>query len=306
MVRKLTILLGITLVGAVVSACSPARVVADLAGKAMVGGGDVYASEEDPELLMAALPFGLKTMEGLITSSPNNTNLRLAAARGFAAYAYLVQQTQGNDSSATTVERRALDHRVARLFLRGRDHAMAGLEARHPGFAEALRTDREVALAGTGPADVELLYWAGAAWSGAIAADKRDLGMVAALPIAASLVIRTAELDDGFDGGAAHEFLLLYEAGRPGGALDVAEAHYRRALELSGGTSAGAHVGYAEMIAVARQDQAAFRRALEAALAVDPDAAPERRLTNVLAQRKARRLLEQADLLFLDPEVGTS
>ena len=196
---------------------------------------------------------------------------------------------------------------IALMLLAG-DHTLAAsLGARAgPGFAEALRIDREVALAGTGPADVELLYWAGAAWSGAIAADKRDLGMVAALPIAASLVIRTAELDDGFDGGAAHEFLLLYEAGRPGGALDVAEAHYRRALELSGDTSAGAHVGYAEMIAVARQDQAAFRRALEAALAVDPDAAPERRLTNVLAQRKARRLLEQVDLLFLDPEGGTS
>ena len=268
----------------------------------MAGGGDVYASEEDPELLMAALPFGLKTMEGLITSSPGNTNLRLAAGRGFAAYAYLVQQSQGGGRSATTAERRALDHRVSRLFQRGRDHAMAGLEARHPGFAQALKADREATLARTRPADAELLYWAGAAWAGAIAADKRDLAMVAALPIAASLVIRTAELDDGFDGGAAHEFLMLYEAGRPGGALDVAEAHYRRAVELSGGTSAGAHVGYAEMIAVARQDRAAFRRALDAALAVNTDAAPERRLTNVLAQRKARRLIEQEDLLFLTPE----
>ncbi len=302
MLRKLTLVLGITIVGAAVSACSPSRMAADLAGKAMAGGGDVYASEEDPELLMAALPFGLKTMEGLITSSPGNTNLRLAAGRGFAAYAYLVQQAQGGGRPATTAERRAFDHRVSRLFQRGRDHAMAGLEARHPGFAEALKTDREAALARTGPADAELLYWAGAAWAGAIAADKRDLAMVAALPIAASLVIRTAELDDSFDGGAAHEFLMLYEAGRPGGALDVAEAHYRRAVELSGGTSAGAHVGYAEMIAVARQDRTAFRRALAAALAVDTDAAPERRLTNVLAQRKARRLIEQEDLLFLTPE----
>ena len=56
------------------------------------------------------------------------------------------------------------------------------------------------------------------------------------------------------------------------------------------------------MIAVARQDRAAFRRALAAALAVDTDAAPERRLTNVLAQRKARRLSEQEDLLFIAPE----
>ncbi len=225
MLRKLTVLLGITLVGAAVTACSPARLAADLAGNAMAGGGDVYAREEDPELLMAALPFGLKTMEGLITSSPGNTNLRLAAGRGFAAYAYLVQQTEDGGPSATTAERRAHDHRVSRLFQRASDHAMAGLEARHPDFAQALKADRKAALARTGPADAELLYWAGAAWAGASSADKRDLVMVAALPIAASLVIRTAELDDTFDGGAAHEALMLYEAGRPGGALDLAEAH---------------------------------------------------------------------------------
>lgn len=101
----------------------------------MAGGGDVYASEEDPELLMAALPFGLKTMEGLITSSPGNTNLRLAAGRGFAAYAYLVQQSQGGGRSATTAERRALDHRVSRLF-------HAGATMRWPGWRRATRASR--------------------------------------------------------------------------------------------------------------------------------------------------------------------
>lgn len=230
MSRTLSILIGVGIIAASLSACSPSRTVANLAGNAMASGGDVYASEEDPELLLAALPFGLKTMEGLITSAPGNTNLRLAAARGFAAYAYLVQQTRGTDPAATTAERSAHDLRVSRLFQRASDHAMAGLDVRHPGFSQGLRTDREATLARTGIADAELLYWAGAAWTGAISANKRDLGSVAALPIAASLVLRTTELDDGFDGGAAHEFLLLYEAGRAGGALDVAEAHYRRAL----------------------------------------------------------------------------
>jgi hypothetical protein len=42
--------------------------------------------------------------------------------------------------------------------------------------------------------------------------------------------------------------------------------------------------------------------ACQSRLAVDTDAAPERRLTNVLAQRTARRLIEQEDLLFLAPE----
>jgi predicted anti-sigma-YlaC factor YlaD len=291
---------------AALAACSPSRMAANLAGNAMAGGGGVYASEEDPELVLEALPFGLKTMEGLIETAPGNANLRLAAARGFAGYAYLLQQMRAEEVADTTEARSAFDHRLARLFLRGRDHAMAGLEKRHPGFAEALKADRDAALAHTGPVDADLLYWGGAAWSGAIAADKRDLALIAGLPLAAAMVQRTAALDEAFDGGAAQEFLMLYEAGNPGGSLEAAEEHYRRAVALSDGSSAGAHVGFAEAVAVARQDRAAFRAALEAALAVDPNAMPERRLANVLAQRKARRLLEQEHLLFIDTEEGTS
>ena len=306
MSRTLAILLVVVAAGGVLAGCSPARLAADLAGQAMAGSGGVYASDEDPELVKEALPFGLKTMEGLIEISPRNENLRLAAARGFAGYAYLLQETEADPPGATTAERRAIDHRIARLFLRGRDHGMAGLEARHPGFTDALRADPEATLAETEPKDTELLYWTGAAWAGAISADKRDLAMVAELPLAAAMVERTVALDAAFDDGAAHEFLMLYEAGRPSGSLERAEKHYRRAVALSGGDSAGAHVGYAESIAVARQDRRAFIRALEAALAIDVDAAPERRMTNVLAQKKARRLLEKQEALFLDAEGGTS
>lgn len=306
MPRRSTALATAAILMGALAACSPSRMIAGLAGNAMAGGGGVYASEEDPELVMEALPFGLKTMEGLIETAPDNVNLRLAAARGFAGYAYLLQQMRADEVADTTEARSAFEHRVARLFMRGRDHAMAGLEIRHPGFAEALKKDREAALARTTLADAELLYWGGAAWSGAISADKRDLARVAGLPYAGAMVARTAALDEGFDGGAAHEFLMLYEAGHPGGSLAAAEAHYHRAVELSGGDSASAHVGFAEAVAVARQDHAAFRKALDAALAVDINAAPERRLTNVLAQRRAGRLLRDEPLLFIEAEGETS
>ncbi|MFQ5622226.1 MAG: TRAP transporter TatT component family protein [Paracoccaceae bacterium] len=302
MIRKLAVLICLAAIGAQLPACSPSRMAANLAGRALASGGDVYSSEEDPELLMAALPFGLKTMESLIRTSPDNQDLRLASARGLTAYAYLVQQTHVADPYASSAEQRQLDHRVARLFLRGRNDALAALELRHPGFTKGLRRNRGETLAQTVAADAELLYWAGAAWSGAISADKRDLEMVAELSLAAALVQRSARLDETFNGGAAQEFLMLYEAGRPGGSDKRAERYYRRAVKLSGNTSAGAHVGFAEAIAVRRQDRAAFRAALNAALAIDIDAVPERRLTNVLAQRRARRLLEEEDLLFFAPE----
>ena len=46
------------------------------------GGGSAYASDDDPELVRAAVPFGLKTMEGVLESRPDDEELLLALASG--------------------------------------------------------------------------------------------------------------------------------------------------------------------------------------------------------------------------------
>jgi len=47
------------------------------------------ASDDDPELVEAAIPFGLKTYESLLAESPKHTGLLLAAAQGFTEYSYV-------------------------------------------------------------------------------------------------------------------------------------------------------------------------------------------------------------------------
>jgi predicted anti-sigma-YlaC factor YlaD len=59
-------------------------------------------------------------------------------------------------------------------------------------------------------------------------------------------------------------------------------------------------VSYAESVAVAKQDRKAFGEALERALAVPPGEIEEQRLTNLLAQKRARWLLARADELFIE------
>jgi predicted anti-sigma-YlaC factor YlaD len=53
-------------------------------------------------------------------------------------------------------------------------------------------------------------------------------------------------------------------------------------------------------VSVARQDRAEFERLLQEALAVDPEALPQERLANIVAQRRARWLLGRADDLFIE------
>src|SRR5690606_32961424 len=76
------------LASAAVSGCSVRRFAIGKIGDALAGGAGVYASDDDPELVGAALPFALKTMEGLLAQDPGNADLLLAAASGFAQYAW--------------------------------------------------------------------------------------------------------------------------------------------------------------------------------------------------------------------------
>lgn len=286
--------------GWALAGCSVKRAAVDMIGDALAGGNDVYASDGDPELVREAIPFGLKTFESLLRVSPEHRGLLLAAAGGFAAYAYLLQDEADRLEAVDLARARALRGRCRDLYLRGRDYALRGLELGHARFAARLHDDRAAALAETTEADVPFLYWAGAAWAGALGAAKSDLVLVADLPTAGALVRRALELDETYEQGALHEFLIAYEGSRPGGSEEMAREHYRRALELSDGMRASVHLALAESVAVRAQDLAAFRRLIAAALAVDPDAVPGIRLANTVARRRAQWLESRIPELFLE------
>jgi predicted anti-sigma-YlaC factor YlaD len=283
---------------AVVAGCSPKKMAVNMIADALASGGGGYASDPDPDLIREALPFGLKTYEGLLESAPEHLGLLLVTAKGFTAYAYMLKDEA--DRMEDRVAARVQRHRAKNLFLRGRDYALRGLEVSHPGFTAALGPAEGDPLAKTTVEDADFLYWAGAAWAGAVSSDKQDFMLVAQLGLAGRLVARVVELDDAFDRGAAHQFLVTYEGGRPGGDREAARGHYQKALALSGGGSAGLHLALAEAIAVAEQDLPAFRHLVEAALAVDAEAFPEQRVANAISQRRARWLLTQIPDLFFE------
>lgn len=289
------------LMAASLAGCSLKRIAINAVGDSLAESGGVYASDGDPDLVRESLPFGLKTIEGLLAEVPDHDGLLLAAARGFAGYAYLLQQEADRIDASDFAQARELRARASRLFLRGRDFGLRGLELAHPGFRAALIQDSAVALASTTGEDAALLYWSGVAWAAALASDPGNLDLVAELPTAAGLVKRVLELDPGFDKGAADEFFIAYEAGRPGGDLQAARKHYEHALTLSGGTRASVHVALAESVAVREQNLGEFRRLIAAALAVDPDRVPDLRLVNTITQRRAKWLESNASVLFLEP-----
>jgi hypothetical protein len=288
--------------------CSLRRIAIHSLGGALAGSTGVYASDDDPELIAGALPFALKTIEGLIASEPNDTRLLGAAASGFTQYAYaFVGQPADFVESDDLARATALRGRALRLYRRAAGYGWRGLEVDFPGIRAALAAQPdqvEERLAGYSleARHAPLLYWTAAATAAAVSLAKQDAELTADLPMVAAMMRRVLALDEGFGGGAVHEFFIVYEGSRAtmGGSAAAARQHFERALALAAGKRASPYVTYAESMSVAAQDRAEFERLLQQALAVDPEALPEERLANVIAQRRARWLLGRVEDLFIE------
>jgi predicted anti-sigma-YlaC factor YlaD len=295
---------GLLLALALTSGCSIKKMAINKLGDALAGGGTTFASDDDPELVRAAVPFSLKLIESLLAESPRHRGLLLAACSGFTQYSFAFVNQDADELADTDMAAGdVLRARAKRLYLRARNHGLRGLEVKHPDFEQALRKNPKAAVRAATSSDVPLLYWTAAAWGAAISISKDDPGLVSDQVIVEALIDRALELDEDFDRGAVHGFLISYEMARqgaPGDAAERARKHFDRAMELSQGKLASPLVSLAESVAVEKQDRASFQNLLNRALAINPDAAPESRLQNLVAQRRARWLLGRVDELFLD------
>jgi len=283
--------------------CSVKRLAINKVGDSLAGGGQTFASDDDPELVKAAVPFSLKLMESLLSESPRHEGLLLAAGSGFTQYAYaFVQQDADELEEKDLAAAEELRGRARRLYLRGRNYGLRGLEVRHKGFEKALRADPKQAVRAATVKDVPLLYWTAVSWAGAVSLSKDNPDLIAEMPLVEAMMDRALSLDESFGNGAIHSFLITYEMSRPGGAGDPAarsRQQFERAVELTQGLQAGPMVSYAEAVCVQKQDLKQFETLLQQALTLNPEVKPEWRLVNLVMQRRAKWLLSRTDQLFL-------
>jgi hypothetical protein len=294
----LLLLLSLTL-----SSCSVKRWAVGSVANSLTRGVDVYGTEEDPELVRDALPFGLKTMESLLAVVPEHEGLLLALCQGFTQYSYAFVQAEGdllvNSDYAQATRLRA---RALKLYLRARGYGLRGLEKRCRGISAELQFDPVKAAARIQKRDLPMLYWTAASWGSAISLGKDQPGLLADLPAIRALMERGLALDEGYAGGAIHEALILLEAlpESMGGSEARAREHFARAVALSKDTKASPYVTLATTVSVLKQDRREFDALLNRALEFDPDRDPSQRLVTIVLQRKARALLDHEDEFFFD------
>jgi predicted anti-sigma-YlaC factor YlaD len=288
--------------------CSLNRLVINKVSDSLTGSGqnEVFMGDSDPELVGDALPFAIKMYETLLANNPDHQGLILTTGSLFIMYANgFVQGPAETLPPEAYYEKQTRMERAKKLYRRGAVLIERGLEKKFPGWNDSRKDPEKLAafLARTKKEDVPLLYWNAAGILSAYALNPFDLDLGMRIPEVSTLIARAYELDPDYNHGALDEFYLLFYASLPegmGGNMEKAELHYKRALEKSKGLSAGPYVSYAKAVAVPAQDYDLFKSCLEAALAIDTEAESANRLVNILAQNKARYMLENAADFFAE------
>ena len=124
-----------------------------------------------------------------------------------------------------------------------------------------------------------------------------DFDLGSSIPEWVAMIAKAYDLDPDFNNGALDDFYIQFYAALPdtlGGDKAKAEKHYQLALEKCRGLSASPYVSYAKSICVPAQDYDTYKDNLEKALAIDPDEDPSQRLVNIITQRKAKYMLDNA------------
>jgi len=306
---KLRVILPVLLAscGLFLVSCSVNKLAMNMVANALTGDGssDVFTGDSDPQLVGDAIPFAIKLYESLLAGNPNHQGLLNTTGSMFVMYANaFIQGPAERLPRHQYAEREAAMERSKKMYLRGLTHLYRGLDLKYPGFdgSFAKGTMPQI-LAKMTKADVPALYWSAAAGLMAFSLNPFDMGLGVRIPEFRALVERAYELYPDYNNGALDEFFFLFYASLPegmGGDKAKAEIHYKRALEKTKGLSAGPYVAYAQAISIPAQDYDKFKELLDKALSIDPDKDPSIRLVNIMAQQKARYLLDSASLFFVN------
>ena len=303
-VFKTCVLLGFLFLFA---SCSINKMAIRAVSNALTGSGssDVFTADADPRLVGDALPFAIKMYEALLSKNPKHEGLLLTTGSLFVMYANAFVQGPAEmlDPIDYYEERLEAQDRAKLLYLRGKTHLYSALEQKYPGFSKASVADGTLApiLKKCKKDDVPLLYWAVAGGLSAYSIDVFDFDLGSSIPEWGEMIARAYELDPDFNNGAIDDFYILFYASLPkdlGGDKEKADMHFMRAIEKTKGHSAGPYVSYAQAVCIPAQNYDSFQENLLKALAIDPDEDPSSRLVNILAQKKARYLLDNADEYF--------
>jgi hypothetical protein len=270
---------------------------------------------EDPDLAGEGIPASIATMEGLLQVRPEDAELRGLLARAYGSYGFgfmedrmevalLKDDEEGSEyfrKRAAMAYSRCQELTLGTLTIWEEDgggasgHIKRGL----PAWTEYLKKFDDAEK------HVPTLFWAAYCWGRYIGINRDDVNALADLPLVTALSDRVLALDHTYFGYAPHALragLIGTAPAQLGGRPEEAKKEFETAINATHGKNLMYHVIEAQIVAVALQDRALYKKLLTTVTEAPKDLNPEGRLINQLAKRRAERYLSQTEHLFAPEE----
>jgi len=244
--------------------------------------------QEDPQLIEEGAPAYLLLLDGFISRNPDDAALLAAGAQLYALYGSRFAEDSERRIALTTKARRYGSSAMCRSYQWACSAELGDYETYREQLSRVTRRD------------IDLLYAYAVSWLSHLDATSEDWTAVAELPWVEAALERVLELDETYSQGAVHGYLGTLNALRPpalGGRPEVAQRHFERAIELSGGRDLSVKVEYARRYARLVFDQELHDRLLREVLEAPTDA-PGLTLFNALAKEEAEQLLATSEDYF--------
>lgn len=272
----------------------------------------------DFEVARTAAAAGLAQFEGMHRLAPGNTDAYYLLVKNYTSYAFAFAEDDKELAELRDDDDQAEYHkqRASSLYTRAIGYGTEWIEARHPGFAAALKSGKDTDMAAylkkfgdpndsyDDKEEADILFWTGQAWCARVNVTK-EIGLIGTLYVGLKMIERVVELFPDYESGTGFMLLGAIKSGTGeamyGHQMFVdAAAAFDKAEQLSGGHVQLIKVQRALNYACHMDDPAPGRKGsfdlysklLNDVLSTD-DPSPEHRLINSIAKRRARRYLSE-------------
>ncbi len=248
----------------------------------------VMQDHTDPDTVAEAMPAYLLLLDALVRQNPQSADTLFSASRLYATYGGNFVQ---NPRRAATLTERARAYADRAFCLQWQPWCQRD-PAQLSALIESLKT--------LPVRQLDALYQTATAWTAWAQTHTDDWNAVAEIPLIQAMFARVEALDAQYDHGRLQLYLAVLNTLLPpayGGQPEVARAYFEKAMQLSQGRDLMVPALYARHYARLVFDQSLHDRLLKQVLSADPRQ-PGLTLSNLLAQRQARRWLQESNDYF--------
>lgn len=245
-------------------------------------------NQDDPQTVADGAPAYLILVDGLIDGSPRQVSLLMAGAKLYGAY------------GSVFVEDKQRMLKMSDKAFRYGTRAMCISMPATCGMDKLSYDEFVLRLDKVKQSQVAILYIFATSWAGWIQPRSQDWNAVADLAKVKAAFKRVIELDETYDHGGPHLYMGVLSSLIPpalGGKPKETQAHFERAIILSEEKNLMIKVYYAQRFARMMFDRELHDRLLNQVLKADVHHKGFV-LSNTIAQREARKLLNSAEEYF--------